>query len=79
MGLGAVLLSRGEKKCRTIHSYGYTSPMSLICRNNLEGKQLEIEQIIKNSFPKNYAELSRTDIPMIPQHVNCRHVMAPIE
>jgi hypothetical protein len=79
MGLGSVLLSRGEKKCCTIHSYGYTSPMSPICHNNLEGKQLEIEQVIKNSFPKTYAELSRIDIPMIPQHVNCRHVMAPIE
>lgn len=78
-GLGNVLLSKGTKQCCTVHSYGYSSPMSPICRNNLEGKQLEIEQVIKNSFPKTYGELKRTDIPMIPQHVNCRHVMAPIE
>ena len=78
-GLGTVLLSKGIKNCRTIHSYGYSSPMSPICRNNLEGKQLNIEQVIQNSFPKTYAELTREDVPMIPQHVNCRHVMAPIE
>lgn len=53
--------------------------MSPVCRRNLEGKQLDIEEIIKNSFPKKYEDLRRTDIPMIPQHVNCRHVMAPIE
>jgi hypothetical protein len=79
MGLGSLLLSKGAKKCCTVHSYGYTSPMSPICLNNLEGKQLEIEEVIKNSFPKTYAELRRIDVPMIPQHVNCRHVMAPIE
>jgi len=78
-GLGTVLLSKGIKSCRTIHSYGYSVPMSPICHNNLEGKQLDVRQVIDNSFPKTYAELTRQDIPMIPQHVNCRHVMAPIE
>lgn len=78
MGLGRVLLSKGIKKCTTVHSYGRI-PMSPVCRNNLEGKILDIEEILKNSFPKRYEELRRTDIPMIPQHPNCRHVMAPIE
>lgn len=78
MGLGTLLLSKGAKKCCTVHSYGYSSPMSPICRNNLEGKQLDIEEIIKNSFPKKYEDLMCKDVPMIPQHVNCRHVMSPI-
>lgn len=77
-GLGNLLLSKGIKKCTTVHSYG-SRPMSPVCRRNLEGKQLDIEEIIKNSFPKKYEDLRRTNIPMIPQHVNCRHVMAPIE
>lgn len=78
MGLGTLLLSRGVKKCTTVHSYGYSSPMSPTCLRNLEGKQLDIQEIIDNSFPKRYEGIFRTDIPMIPQHVNCRHVMAPI-
>jgi hypothetical protein len=79
MGLGTLLLSKGIKKCTTVHSYGWSSPMRPVCRRNLEGKQLDIQEIINNSFPKRYEDLMRTDIPMIPQHVNCRHVMAPIE
>ena len=78
MGLGTLLLSKGIKKCTTVHSYG-RRPMSPVCRNNLEGKQLDIQEVINNSFPKRYEDLMRTDVPMIPQHVNCRHVMAPIE
>lgn len=78
MGLGTVLLSKGIKKCTTVHSYG-RRPMSPVCHNNLEGKQLDIQEVINNSFPKRYEDLMRTDIPMIPQHPNCRHVMAPIE
>ena len=77
-GLGTLLLSKGIKKCSTVHSYG-RRPMSQACLRNLEGKQLDIQQVINNSFPKKYDDLKRTDIPMIPQHVNCRHVMAPIE
>ena len=79
MGLGSVLLSKGIKKCTTVHSYGYSRPMSPVCRQNLEGKELDIQEIIDNSFPKTYQDLKRIDIPMVPQHVNCRHVMAPIE
>lgn len=78
MGLGTLLLSKGIKKCTTVHSYG-RRPMSPVCKKNLEGKQLDIQKVINNSFPKRYEDLRRTDIPMIPQHVNCRHVMAPIE
>lgn len=78
MGLGRLLLSKGKKKCTTVHSYG-NRPMSQACRDNLEGKTLDIQQIIDNSFPKKYEDLLRRDIPMIPQHPNCRHVMAPIE
>ena len=78
MGLGELLLSKGIKKCTVVHSYG-SRTMSLVCRRNLEGKQLDIQEIIRNSFPNEYEDLKRTDIPMIPQHVNCRHIMAPIE
>ena len=78
-GLGTVLLAQGQTRCRTIHTYGYTTPMSPACRSNLEGKILDIREIITNSFPKNISDLNRKDIPMIPQHINCRHVMAPLE
>jgi len=78
MGLGTLLLSKGIEKCTTVHSYG-RRPMSPVCFNNLEGKVLDIKEVIDNSFPEKYEDLRRTDIPMIPQHVNCRHVMAPIE
>jgi len=78
MGLGTLLLSKGIKKCTTVHSYG-NQPMSYARRYNLEGKILDIEEIIRNSFPKRYEDLMHTDIPMIPQHPNCRRVMAPIE
>ena len=77
-GLGTVLLAQGQAKCVTIHTYGNT-PMSQACRDNLEGKILDIKEVIANSFPENVEDLNRTDIPMIPQHFNCRHVMAPIE
>jgi|GEM_PF-6115473 len=77
-GLGRLLLSEGKKMCTTVHSYG-DNPMSLVCRNNLEGKTLNIPEIINNSFPKSRDGIKRTDVPMVPQHANCRHVLAPIE
>ena len=78
-GLGTVLLAQGQTKCSTVHTYGYTTPMSPECRENLEGKTLDIRDVITNSFPKTIDDLNRKDIPMIPQHFNCRHVMAPLE
>ena len=77
-GLGTVLLAKGQTKCKTIHTYGKT-PMSSACRNNLEVETLDIQEVITNSFPKSIDDLNRKDIPMIPQHPNCRHVMAPLE
>jgi len=77
--LGTILLSKGETQCKTIHTYGYTTPMSDMCRKNLEGKILDIKEIITNSFPTTIEGLNRKDIPMIPQHANCRHIMAPLE
>ncbi len=78
IGLGKALLSKGKETCTTVHSYG-DSPMSEECRTNLEGKILHIQDIINNSFPKTRDELSRRDIAMVPQHWNCRHVLAPVE
>lgn|SRR4030042_252658 len=78
-GLGTVLLSKGQTKCTTVHTYSYTTPMSNDCRRNLEGKTLDIKEIITNSFPQKVEDLNRKDIAMIPQHYNCRHVMAPLE
>ena len=75
-GLADVLLSKGETQCTTIHTYG-KSRMDSICRKHIEGKTLEIKTILENSFPKATSDLNK-DVPMIPQHVNCRHVMAPI-
>lgn len=77
--LGNILLSKGETQCKTTHTYGYTTPMSDVCRKNLEGKILDIKEMIENSFPQNINGLNRKDIAMIPQHANCRHVMAPLE
>jgi hypothetical protein len=76
-GLGNLLLRKGQTTCTTIHSYGDRS-MSDVCRRNLEGKTLNIGEIITNSFPQTRDELGREDVPMIPQHFNCRHVMAPL-
>ena len=78
-GLGTVLLKQGQTKCKTIHTYSYTTTMSEECRRNLEGKTLDIEEIITNSFPANIKSLNKKDLPMIPQHPNCRHVMSPLE
>ena len=78
-GLGTVLLRQGHSKCKTIHTYSLVTPMSPTCRINLEGKILDIQEIIYNSFPNNIDDLNNKNIPMIPQHVNCRHVMAPLE
>jgi len=76
--LGNYLLKKGQTKCRTIHTYGI-DPMQPSCRMNLEGKILDIKTVLVHSFPAAYDDLKRTDIPMIPQHVNCRHVMAPLD
>lgn len=76
--LGGILLKRGQTQCTTVHSYGRT-PMSPECQANLEGKVLSIQDVVSNSFPDQPDDLTRTDLPMIPQHVNCRHVMAPLE
>lgn len=78
-GLGTVLLAQGQTKCKTSHTHNPTTPMRPECHNNLEGKILDIREIIKNSFPENIGDLGSKDIPMIPQHYNCRHVMAPLE
>lgn len=91
-GLGDLLLSKGIKKCTTENSYG-TRPIHEACWKNLETpfkvvnnisvkgkpKILNVEEILKNTFPSTYEELQRTDIPMIPQRVNCYHIMVPIE
>lgn len=91
-GLGDLLLSKGMEKCTTENSYG-TRPMHKNCWNNLENppevinnitvkgkpKILNIKEILKNSFPLTYEETKRTDVPMIPQTVNCYHIIVPIE
>jgi len=76
-GLADVLLAKGDTNCTTIHSYG-TEPMSARCKKNIDDKILNINEILTNSFPSSVSDLNK-DIPMIPQHVNCRHVMAPLE
>jgi len=75
-GLGEYLLSKGQTTCVTVHSYGST-PMKRECIDNLEGRTLNIRDVINNSFPPTIADLSRIDVPMVPQHFNCRHVIAP--
>ena len=91
-GLGEVLLSKGIEKCTTENSYG-TRPMAESCWKNLETppqvvnnitvkgkpKILNVKEILKNTFPSNYEDLKRTDIPMIPQTSNCYHIMVPLE
>ena len=91
-GLGGLLLSKGIEKCTTENSYG-TRPMHKNCWQNLENppevinnitvkgkpKILKITEILKNSFPSSYDETKKTDIPMIPQTINCYHIMVPIE
>ena len=76
-GLADVLLSEGKTQCTTVHSYG-DEGMSPKCRMNLEGKTLDIRQVLTNSFPSSFSGLN-SNVSMIPQHVNCRHVMAPLE
>jgi len=65
------------KKCKTIHSYGDVS-IANSCIKYIHEKELDVETVLKNSFPQNSAGLN-ADIPMIPQHPNCRHVMAPLD
>lgn len=77
-GLANVLKSTGQTKCKAIHTYGQTA-MSSICATNLEGKILDVDTVVSNSFPALRNDILRVDIPMIPQHVNCRHVMSPLD
>ena len=76
-GLADFLLSKNVEKCKTIHSYGNVS-IAGSCIKHIHEKELDVETVLKNSFPQNSAGLN-ADIPMIPQHPNCRHVMAPID
>jgi hypothetical protein len=78
-GLGRVLLNRGEHECTTIHTANSGTPMCQACVANLDGRRLNIDAIIRNTFPATAVELNRGDIPMVPQHPNCGHVLAPIE
>lgn len=77
-GLTNVLKSKDQTKCKAIHTYGETS-MSSTCVTNLEGKILDIDMVLANTFPESRADILKKDVPMIPQHVNCRHVMSPID
>lgn len=79
MGLGRVILSKGMTRCTTVHTYGRPKSMTDVCTRNLEGKEFDIQEILNNTFPRTLKETTRTDIPMIPQHLNCRHVMAPVQ
>lgn len=74
-GLADFLLAKGETKCTTIHSYGAV-PIAHSCIKHIHEKTLDIKEILKNSFPESISGLN-SDVPMIPQHPNCRHVMAP--
>ena len=77
-GLANVLKSKDQTKCKTMHTYGETS-MSSTCVANLEGKILDINAVLGNTFPDSRADILKKDVPMIPQHVNCRHVMSPLD
>ena len=78
MVLGDMLLSKGISQCKTTHTYGMEQ-MSPVCQANLEGKLLDIKEVLSNTCPPTYQDLLRIDCCMIPQHVNCRHVMSPPE
>ncbi len=75
-GLADILLAEGEKQCTTIHSYGDVS-IAASCIKHIHEKTLDIKEILENSFPNSISGLNN-DVPMIPQHPNCRHVMAPL-
>ena len=77
-GLANVLKSKNERKCKVIHTYGEKA-MASACKINLEGHILDIDVILQNTFPDSFSGILKSDIPMIPQHVNCRHVMAPLD
>jgi len=77
-GLSNILKSKNQTKCKTIHTYGQTS-MSSTCAKNIENKILGIDEVLNNTFPQNHLDILKKDVPMIPQHVNCRHVMSPID
>lgn len=77
-GLSNALKSKNQTKCKTIHTYGQTR-MSSTCTENIENKILDIDDVLKNTFPESFSGILKKDVPMIPQHVNCRHVMSPID
>ncbi|MCE2507244.1 MAG: hypothetical protein J4F36_12420 [Nitrosopumilaceae archaeon] len=52
--------------------------MSSVCIKNIENKILDIDEVLSNTFPQERLDILKKDVPMIPQHVNCRHVMSPI-
>jgi hypothetical protein len=78
-GMGQVLRKKGESRCTTVHGNGAGRESRCACQTNLEGKELNTDEILANSFPSDVRELKRTDIPMVPQHVNCQHLLAPLE
>ncbi len=77
-GFANMLKSKDQTKCKAIHTYGETS-MNSTCMENLEGRILDIDTVLANTFPESRIDILKKDVPMIPQHVNCRHVMSPID
>ena len=78
-GMGRVLKKKGQTRCITVHHSGRPTETGCACQINLEGKDLNMDEILANTFPVDVGALKRTDIPMVPQHVNCRHILAPLE
>jgi hypothetical protein len=76
-GLGQVLLKKGKFTCTTIHPDGALEPPDDACALNLEGKVLDVAEVVRNTFPRERDDLDRKDVPMVPQHIYCRHVLAP--
>lgn len=74
LGLGRLLLERGIFECQATHTKGYT-PTSYLCRRQLENKTLNVITILNNTLPGSGYLRENT---RIPQHYNCRHIMAPL-
>jgi len=51
MGLGTLLLSKGIKKCTTVHSYG-RRPMSLVCKKILKESSWIFKKLLTIHFRK---------------------------
>ena len=75
LGLGRLLLERGITQCKVNHTKGYIAT-SWVCRRNLENKVLDVAEILDHTFPG--SRILRDNI-RVPQHWNCRHVMAPLD